>query len=91
MNVEYTMVRQDMMTNAKVINQIKINKITVEEYSQYPKSLKLEYINKGERKIRTVRFVRDKIDFHKGWDNPTAENLDFSFINGFEGILKNNK
>ena len=88
----YTMKRFDPSTGSSIINKITINSLTIEKYAQYPKALKLMYINKGERKVRGVRFVADKIEFFKGWgSNNSVDGLELSatFINGYEGLFKN--
>lgn len=87
----YTMKRYDVVTDSFIINQVTIKELSVEKYAQYPKALKLLYVNKGERKIRGVRFVSDRIEFYEGWNRNSNSVKDLklikTFINGYEGLI----
>ena len=91
---QYTIRRVDSVTGSEMINQLTIKEFVIEPYAQYKKSLKLKYVNNGERKERAIRFVADKIEFYSGWNSiPTVDGLELKavFIDGYTGFENNAK
>lgn len=81
---KYTMKRFNEGLNEFMVNEITIKEATLEKYAQYPKSLKLIYVNRGERKQRAIRFIDGDIQFIPGWDGDQKPIT--TFKGGFKGF-----